>query len=233
MTPYYEQDGCTIYLGDCREILPTLPKVDLVLTDPPYGIGKASWDKWVRLEWFGDVSIKPSGAAYVFGDALTLSRFQVYWEDKGITWKCRAAWCYESGPRSASCWVSKHEDCLIFNGPSHSQLTPQEVSIHKDKRWGDMRYMGNVWKFTRILGNDSEREEHPTQKPEDLVSLLVNAASLRGDTILDPFMGSGTTLVAAKRLGRKAIGIELEEKYCEIAARRLQQGALDLFGASA
>ena len=81
-----------------------------------------------------------------------------------------------------------------------------------------------MWECPR----ETKTRLHPTPKPELLMADLVMQFTDAGDTILDPFMGSGTTLVAAKRLGRKAIGIELEEKYCEIAAKRLSQGALNL-----
>jgi DNA modification methylase len=88
-----------------------------------------------------------------------------------------------------------------------------------------------VWTYPIVAGGSHNPARlHTTQKPEQLMSHLVSMFTDPGDTVLDPFMGSGTTLVAAKRLGRKAIGIELEEKYCEIAAKRLAQGALDLFG---
>ena len=91
-------------------------------------------------------------------------------------------------------------------------------------RWNDGG-LPAVWNF-----HVGRTGQHPTSKPINLLTAWVRQFSDANETILDPFMGSGTTLVAAKRLGRKAIGIELEEKYCEIAARRLSQGALDLFG---
>ncbi len=96
---------------------------------------------------------------------------------------------------------------------------------------GAMRWNGGggraVWTYGTAKAN---RPDHPCPKPEPLMRELVALFTDPGDTILDPFAGSGTTLVAAKRLGRKAIGIEREERYCEVAARRLSQGALDLFG---
>ncbi len=87
---------------------------------------------------------------------------------------------------------------------------------------------GTVWRIARQ--QQQQGKEHPVQFPQEIPRRCIAATTDPGDCVLDPFMGSGTTLVAAKRLGRKAIGIELEEKYCEIAAKRLAQGALNLFG---
>ena len=82
---------------------------------------------------------------------------------------------------------------------------------------------GDVWSFSHVHYCSAEREKHPTQKPEGAIERILRASSNEGDLVLDPFMGSGTTLRAAKDLGRKAIGIEIEERYCEIAARRCAQ----------
>lgn len=228
--PYYADEAVTIYHGDCREILPTLERADLVLTDPPYGIGQADWDKAVPLEWWEGVPamLGATGAAYVFGNALTLSRFQIHWSERGTTWTSRIAWVYESGPRHQRAWTTKHEDCLFWRGRDHDLEVPTELSRWQDKRWGDDRYLGDVWAVPLVQGNDSTRAAHPTQKPLDLIKIPVRASSRPGDLILDPFMGSGTTLRAAKDLGRRAVGIELEERYCAMAARRCAQDVFDL-----
>jgi site-specific DNA-methyltransferase (adenine-specific) len=219
-----------IILGDCLEVMRGMADntIDLVVADPPYGINMAEWDKDMPIEWFGEILrlLKDTGAAYVFGDAVILSRFQVYWEDKGVKWKTRAVWVYEEGPRSSKTWVSKHEDCLVYHAPSHVQETPQEKSIHQDPRWGDYRYIGNVWKANRILGNNNDRVDHVTQKPLKLIKQLVKAGSKEGDTVLDPFLGSGTTTRAAKDLNRNYIGIEINPEYVKIAKDRLKQEVL-------
>jgi site-specific DNA-methyltransferase (adenine-specific) len=207
--PYYEQDGITIYHGDCKDVLPTLPCVDLVLTDPPYGMGYVSNRRAVKYDKiYGDdalpieqiqVSIrKATSAAYVFCRWDNLSAMPP--------------------PRSVLVWVKNHwsagdlkhehgrqwEAICFYPGPKHEFTT----------RTGDV-----------IHANRTDNVYHPTEKPEELFQALMLANV--GQTILDPFMGSGTTLVSAKRLGRTAIGIEREEHYCEVAVKRLQQGALD------
>jgi site-specific DNA-methyltransferase (adenine-specific) len=182
--PYYEEPGITIYHGDCRDILPSLPKVDLVLTDPPYPNNE-------RVI-FTDISeiIFPSVKSYFFWDAFypfPLSHTAIH------------IWHKPNGQSS------KHYERIF-------------------ERFGNAPC--KVFRIAAILPNYSqyakECVDHPTQKPMKLIMRLIGDA----DTILDPFMGSGTTLRAAKDLGRKAIGIEIEEKYCEIAVRRLAQEVL-------
>lgn len=216
--------AATLYLGDCLDVLPTLGMVDAVITDPPYGIGKADWDRTLPVEWFG-LSLKllkPHGAAYVFGDSVTLSRFQVHWEGRGTEWKGRAVWVYEDGPRNDRTWTRKHEDCLFLHMPEHVQETPKERSIHGDPRWGNDRLMGDVWRFPRVLGNYGEREDHPTQKPIALLAPVVSACTKAGGVVLDPFMGSGSTGVAALSLGRRFIGIELSPEYFDACCVRIE-----------
>lgn len=229
MKPYYDDGRVVIYHGDCREMLSSIA-ADLVVTDPPYGIRQAHWDATVPLKWWDGMPkrLGEAGAAYVFGNALTLSQFQVHWEERGTAWKGRIAWVYDSGPRNAKAWTTKHEDCLFWAGSEHVASIPTELSKWRDPRWGEDRFLGDVWAVPRVQGNDGVRTEHPTQKPLDLMKIPIRASSSEGHTILDPFMGSGTTLRAAKDLGRKAIGIEMEERYCEIAAKRLGQEVLDL-----
>jgi DNA modification methylase len=217
-----------LYCGDCLEILPTLEagSVDAVVTDPPYAMNKASWDKkLVDPSWFTESlkTVRNTGAAYVFGDPVTLSSFQVFHENAGIAWAGRCVWWYEDGPCSSVAWTRKHEDCLVWHGQEHEQRTPFEPSKSNDPRWGERKRISTVWRVSRLGGRKNERSGHPTQKPERLIQMLIDTCSAWGCTILDPFMGSGTTGVACVKTGRKFIGIELDRGYFDIAVKRIEK----------
>jgi len=213
LTPYYSQDGITIYHGDCRDILPHLPKVDLVLTDPPYGVNykyseafKDTEDYWLSIVPVAISAFTGQTAVVMFGSAPTLRRDLFALEpppDRILIW-------------NPSFTLSKTgANGMMFKWhPIHCWHLPQQ---HEGPKWDVLRHPcdGHNW------------WNHPGTKPLSLIKALAGIAD-KGGLILDPFMGSGTTLVAAKQLGRRAIGIEIEEKYCEIAVGRLAQGVLDL-----
>jgi DNA modification methylase len=228
MTPYYEQDGLTIFLGDCREVLPQIGQVDHVITDPPYNVraddieleGRSAmkrdfgaWDQeWQPDPFLSAVAplVRKGGTLLGFTSDRLLSAFR---EAEG--WR----------PRGTLVWVKTNP--APHPRPAYVQATELIVWLARDGApavWNGNGYTLNVLTYGACSG--LERTTHPTQKPEDLLCALVTRHTDANDLILDPFMGSGTTLVAAKRLGRRAIGIELEERYCEIAAQRLSQGAL-------
>ena len=194
MRPYYEQDGITIYHGDCREVVPTLQCVDLVLTDPPYP------DCFVEEYRYFD------GILDVI-DEMSCRQL--------VCWSGRAAFplvysAVHIWNKNPSNHGAQYERVFERNGGAH-----QKVFTY---------YMVNSTVAASMTGD--VLNEHPSQKPIRLITALL--AHGGGTMILDPFMGSGTMLEAAKRGRLKAIGIELEEKYCEIAAKRLSQGALNL-----
>ena len=228
MAPYYQDDSCTIYHGDCRDVLPELPAVDLVLTDPPYSerthVGARS-NRWgtkgkpfidfasMSIEEIRDVfalAAKPlDGWPVTFLDWRYVSRLEEE-PPTGLRFIRMGVWVKPdsapqlSGDRPAMGW----EAIGIFH--SHS---------------GRMKWNGGghraVWTSLR-----AKRVVHPAQKPLRLLKRLAAMFSNSGDTILDPFAGSGTVLRAAKDVGCYGIGIEKEERYCEVAANRLRQGVL-------
>jgi site-specific DNA-methyltransferase (adenine-specific) len=203
--PYYQDDFATIYHGDCREILPQLPKVDLVLTDPPYGINFAGQPtKWQRLS-----GQKPERwDESVFSDNEL--KAVLSWGEHQIVWGGNY---YRLEP--SRCWLA--------------WVKPDAPPSMGSVEFAWTSFDANARQITHsISATNPERVGHPTQKPLRVTAWSLHQALNTPLTILDPFMGSGTTLVAAKQLGRKSIGIELEEKYCEIAARRLQQEYLPL-----
>jgi len=219
MTPYYDEDGITIFHGDCREILPTLAGAALV-TDPPYGIG------WSRATWKDDPEAYPElmrwlvaegkrigGWCFVFQAMPNISRFHE-WFPEG--WRIFAACKNFAQIRPTGVWHSWDPVVFWNSGPNSG---PNSGHVNRDY------HVGNV------AGVFGERCGHPSPRPLDTMTHIVQLASPVGGTIIDPFAGSGTTLRAAKDTGRKAIGIEIEERYCEIAVNRLRQGVL--FGATA
>ena len=213
MTPYYEHNGITIYHGDCREILPRLGPADLLLTDPPYGIGEARGKNKSRSR----IALAKDYGSAAWDDRPPPAWLIELMREKA-TWQIIFGGNYFSLPPS-SCWLVWDKD----NGDNDfadCELAwtnlPRAVR-RKRHRWAGM--------LQENMGAKEERE-HPTQKPLHVMTWALSLAPSEVVTVLDPFMGSGTTLVAAKQLGKSAIGIEAEERYCEVAARRLGQGVL-------
>ena len=218
MNPYYQDDAVTIYHADCRDILPYLPKVDLVLTDPPYGFGRFETDSKgylesvaPRLKQTWDILID-TGCMFVFastGEIVNLSN-AIGLNPKRVLWMYKPADC--TYPLHG--WLLKSEAILWFiKGNNGCNLVERKPYRHDC-------YIHNRVGLEGIEG-------HPTVKPIAVCHDFVMRCPVDG-LILDPFMGSGTTLRAAKDLGRKAIGIEIEERYCEIAAKRMAQTVMEL-----
>ena len=226
MKPYYEEDGITLYCGDCREILPQLKDkgFDLCLTDPPYGV---SWQSNWRNDTFekivGDDSIRPDWIAFQGIPILyCFSRWDVLqrWID-GIE-------KYGYSVRDVLVWdkLSHGAGDLKSYAPTYELIiyaTKERVELTGKRPQNVLRY----WRVDAGATGKSSGELlcHPAQKPTALLkSIISNHGS---QSILDPFCGSGTTLIAAKQLGCEAVGIEISEKYCEIAVKRLSQMQLD------
>lgn len=203
MKPYYEENGVTIYHGDCREILPSLPKVDLVLTDPPYGVG---------YPYFILEDTEDGWNASVLPVLQTLT----FWYPSAVFMSMR-----QMQKPPAFKWS------LCWNKPGSTRRN----ALGGFSIWEPIFIYGDGWNVANDAitlpdcANHDKGNTHTCPKPERLLRWLLSLHG--GETILDPFMGSGTTLRAAKDLGRKAIGIEIEERYCEIAANRLRQEVLN------
>lgn len=208
--PYYDDGaGIVIYHGDCREILPHLPKVDLVLTDPPYGIdyGKSGgfnashgWGPWrENVSW--DQERPPKD---IFDIMLQAGYAQIIW-----------------GGNYFTDYLPPTMQWLIWDkGQRDFSLADCEMA------WSSQHKASRIFNYARGAAVQ-DGKQHPTQKPLALMKWCLGFYK-DAHTIIDPFMGSGTTLRACKDLGRKCIGIELEEKYIEIAAKRLGQQVLAL-----
>lgn len=212
MKPYYEHGGITIYCRDCREILPCLGPVDLVLTDPPYGISHPT-----------DYKSRGRG-----GIAQCKDYPPVFDDDKPfdpspwLRWPCIlfGANYYADRLPPASGWITWDK----IRPDDLDQATAELAWSNCIKGCRVFRYLWNG-----CMRASDETLYHPTQKPIALMQWILGLRWTPPGTILDPFLGSGTTLVAAKRLGRRGVGIEIEEKYCEIAAQRIEAERLPLF----
>lgn len=212
--PYYNHAGITIYHGDCRDILPHLEPVDLVLTDPPYNCGK---DYGAYKDNLSDTDYRDFMFSVVtYSLAAAKNQFWV-------------------APRyKLGLWLSLFPAAHLIvirrgaTGPFRGGWSDQfEIALSVGK---PSRCVPDLWDTIRLKGEGyffrEETYNHPGYTPYPVMAKACDILSQ--ESILDPFCGTGTSLLAAKQLGRRAIGIELEEKYCEITARRLQQEVLAL-----
>lgn len=215
MQPYYEDDLVTLYHGDCMELADLWTCADVLVSDPPYGIAYVSnFSKLGR-------------SAPIAGDSDSAKRDWMLelWGDRPAlvfgTWRVARP----AGVRQLVVWDKGNTpslgDLKIPWGPSH-----EEVYVLGSGFVG--KRSGSVVRVNMLSGSSKDRPNHPTPKPVALMETLI--AKCPPGVVADPFAGSGSTLVAAKALGRKAIGVELEEKYCEVSAKRLAQDVLDLSG---
>lgn len=214
-----------IIQGDCLEVMKQMPDkcVDLVVTDPPYGMAYQSSrriDKHEKIEqddgidWFKDFAkevqriMKEDTHIYVFCNDYAISHFRDWLGDVGLT------------PKRALVWVKNNHTSGDLEG-DYANKTEFCVYAQKGRR------LLNGKRETNVIENKRQNTDlHPTEKPLDLIMRLIEKSSTLSEIVFDPFLGSGTTAVAAKQLGRKYIGIELSERYCEIANERLKQESL-------
>lgn len=238
MKPYYQHAGITIYHGDCREVLPQLPKVDLVLTDPPYqfessgGGFSGDWNSrtWGNPDHSKREYIQELAAlnccAFVPSEILPLlpCSYVVAFCNKELID------AYIGHARASGLLFDVH--FMAKNNPIPAK---QNHFLHDVEYIVVMRPKGSFFNASGpfddyrkvfVTYNDGDKA-HPAQKPVGIAEKYIRVCLPEGGIVLDPYMGSGTTLRAAKDLGRQAIGIEIEERYCEIAAKRLSQEVLN------
>jgi len=207
-TPYYEDDRVTIYCGDNREILPQLDKANLILTDPPYGVD-LKYDVWQDDEagWYElmdkMIPLMRAQSEMVIFPSCQIKRLGWFYTNHPPDWLI--AW-HKGSPGHVSAIGFNDWEPLIVYGRTQGLSMHDYLSVNNDEK------MGNYG--------------HPCPKPLKWAKWLIHRATNEGDTVIDPFMGSGTTLRAAKDLGRKAIGIDISEKYCRAAVDRMAQECL-------
>jgi site-specific DNA-methyltransferase (adenine-specific) len=225
LTPYYEHGGIVIYHGDCLDVLPGLLGVDAIVSDPPYflpaqhyctrkvfprSLCDLSMLEHFFRDWFAAcaVALKPTGVFYVFCDGQSYPVFfsLVYPHVRRVV---PLVWDKQVSFNGYS-WRHQHE-LILFAEMDHAPSV----------KTGD----GDVLRCRAVPVDD---RDHPAQKPLELLERLIVKSVPPDGLVCDPFTGSGATLLAAARRGRRAIGIDREERYCEIAAKRLQQEVLPL-----
>ena len=214
MKPYYQDEWVTIYHGDCREILPQLEKVDLVLTDPPYGIGIAKWDTTDYYDMLFEESYRLLGDGrygFIFSSKKNFQRPPFAHDIFAVT-KNFAQYRQHLGMIDA--W---YPIIYFVKGKPRKDVTPK-------RNW----FLLNTANTSRNKDNPKTDNEHKTPKNMDIIKHIIENYSVGSNIILDPFLGSGTTAYCAKKLNRKCIGIEIEERYCEIAAKRCSQSVMAL-----
>ena len=236
----------TVVQGDCLEIMKQMPDkcVDLVLTDPPYGITNNNWDTTKDLPVIFDECFRvlKDNGGLVF-TASEPFNYEMYFLLK--KW-FRHSWVWDkdfpgSFMNARFQPLKVHESIMVFSKDKVNyypmmKTQPMRKKGKKSKltdNYGGLKYgVETTWdklfpkSIIRFFNGKQKGKTHPTQKPEELMSYLVSTYSLKDELVLDPFLGSGTTAIAAKKLGRHFIGIEISEKYCEIARDRLRQGVL-------
>jgi site-specific DNA-methyltransferase (adenine-specific) len=235
----------TILTGDCLETLPTLApeSVDLVVTDPPYNIGidygggkradrRSDYWAWCR-KWIYlcNRALKPHGSFWIISGQEHAAEIDLSLRLDGLTIRNRITWhetfgvyCHKKFGRCSRPIYYAVKD------PKHFTFNAEAVTVPsaRQEKYGDRRanpagkIMGDVWQINRVCGTFRERVAGvPTQLPEELVERIVRVSSNPGDTVLDPFAGSGTTLAVAARLGRASVGCELNPDYAAIAEKRI------------
>jgi len=209
-----EIGNATLYLGDCMDILPTLDKMDAVITDPPYGIGEsskkvASRGKLAAPKDYGDFDWDKAPPPDALIELIrTKGQYQAFFGGNYFTLP------------PTSCW-------LVWDKLNSGDFADCELA------WTNWpKAVRRIqWRWNGMIRQGNEERYHPTQKPLEVMKWVIELCP-KADIILDPFMGSGTTGVAAVQMGRKFIGIECEPKYFEIACKRIEdaQRVSDMFG---
>lgn len=243
----YQGDAIEILENEIQD-----SSVDLIFVDPPYNIGKnfnGLKDKWVTdddyLNWcykWIDLclnKLKPTGSFYIMTSTQFMPYFDIYLRRK-IDILSRLVWSYDSSGVQAKKYYGSMYEPILFCVKDRNNYTFNSDDIKVEAKTGAKRKLidyrknppqpysnekvpGNVWDFPRVRYRMTEYENHPTQKPIALLERIIKASSNPNDLILDPFSGTFTTSYVAKKLGRKSIGIEINEEFTKIGLRRVQE----------
>ncbi|MFU9045613.1 adenine-specific DNA-methyltransferase [Acinetobacter tibetensis] len=247
----HHNDEHKIIHGDVLKGLSELPSesIDLIFADPPYNIGKdfdglvENWKEEEFLEWCYTWLeecyrvLKPSGTFYLMNSTENMPFLDI-WCRKKFFIRSRIVWSYDSsGVQAKKFFGSMYEPILMLvKDKNNYTFNADDILVeaktgakrglidyrkNPPQPYNTMKVPGNVWEFSRVRFKMDEYENHPTQKPESLLERIIKASSNSGDLVLDPFSGSFTTSAVSKKLGRRSVGIEVNEEYVKIGLRRL------------
>lgn len=218
MIPYYSEDGITIYHGDCLEVLPSVESADLLLTDPPYGIG---WDNPTSLGRLNRAVAPPStlGGNPIVGDDRPFDPAPLLRFPRVVLWGAN----HYSDKLPPGGWLIWDK---TGGGKARTFMADAELAWHNMGHGADVFH--HLWLGTFRDSEIREPRVHPTQKPVSLMRWILERWTKPGDLVFDPYMGSGPIAQACHEMCRRYIGVEIEERYCEVAVQRLAQGVLAL-----
>ena len=229
--------------GDALEQLKTIPdeSVDLIVTDPPYNLNKDygkgndnfEFEEYLDFskKWLSEAKrvLKKDGTIYVFMGMKYISYiYEILEKELGFTFNSWITWHYTQGIGKTKGFSPRHDDILMFSKNAKKYTFNLDDIRIPQKFYRSVNNMrganpGNVWQFSHMHYCNKNRQEHPTQKPEGLYERMILASSNPGDTVLDPFLGSGTCLRVCQQLDRNGIGIEINPEYIEMAKERLKE----------
>lgn len=228
--------------GNAAELLKTLEteSIDLIVADPPYNLGKdygnnhdlKGFEEYILFtrEWLSEAKrvLKPEGSIYVFMGVRFISYlYDIMDRDLKLFFNSWIVWHYTQGMGKTKGFSPRHDDILVFNKGKNFTFNLDDIRVPQKfyRERNNMRGAnpGDVWQFSHVHYSNPNRQNHPTQKPEGVIERIVLASSNKGDIVLDPFSGSGTTLRVCQQLGRKAIGFELNPEYVAMTEQRLSE----------
>jgi site-specific DNA-methyltransferase (adenine-specific) len=231
-----------IKCGDSINLLKELPpnSVNLIVADPPYNLGKdygnnhdlKGFDDYLDFtrQWTAEAKrvLSEDGTMYVFMGVRFISYlYGILDKEQQLYFSSWVVWHYTQGLGKTKGFSPRHDDILVFNKSKKFKFNLDDVRVPQKyyRAKNNMRGAnpGDVWKFSHVHYSNPNRQNHPTQKPEGLIERMVLASSDEGDTVLDPFSGSGTTLRVCQQLNRKGIGFELNPEYVEMTKDRLSE----------
>lgn len=234
--------GFEIKCGDAISLLKELPdcSINLIVADPPYNLGKdygnnhdlKGFDDYLEFtrQWTSEAKrvLKDDGSMYVFMGVRFISYlYDILDREQELFFNSWVVWHYTQGLGKTKGFSPRHDDILVFNKTKNFKFNLDDVRVPQKyyRARNNMRGAnpGDVWKFSHVHYSNPNRQNHPTQKPEGLIERMILASSDRGDTVLDPFSGSGTTLRVCQQLGRKGVGFELNPEYVEMTKARLAE----------